>query len=108
MSWRAPDPRSYSYLLGMYLGDGCVTETARGFQLVIGCDAVYPQIIDECWAAMMLTLLPRRVGRHRHRVHRCVRLVGSSKRWPDAFPQHGPGRKHDRKIELAGWQRDVV
>jgi hypothetical protein len=24
------------------------------------------------------------------------------------FPQHGPGRKHTRKIELALWQRDIV
>ena len=39
---------------------------------------------------------------------RCVRVVGSSKRWPEAFPQHGPGRKHERKIELAAWQREIV
>jgi hypothetical protein len=48
------------------------------------------------------------VSRNPHRVHRCVRVIGSSKRWPEAFPQHGPGRKHDRRIELAAWQRDVV
>jgi hypothetical protein len=28
--------------------------------------------------------------------------------WPEAFPQHGPGRKHERKIELTDWQREVV
>ena len=28
--------------------------------------------------------------------------------WPEAFPQHGPGRKHHRRIELAGWQREIV
>ncbi len=111
MQWRPPDPWSYSYLLGMYLGDGCVSVTGRkrqSFQLVVTCDAAYPNIIDDCAAAMMLTLLPRRVGRNPHRVHRCVRVAGSSKRWPDAFPQHGPGRKHDRKIELEPWQRDIV
>ena len=111
MQWRPPDPWSYSYLLGMYLGDGCVSVTGRkrqSFQLVVTCDAAYPNIIDDCAAAMMLTLLPRRVGRNPHRVHRCVRVAGSSKRWPDAFPQHGPGRKHDRRIELEPWQRDIV
>jgi hypothetical protein len=56
----------------------------------------------------MLTLLPRRVGRNQHPVHRCVRVVASSPCWPAAFPQHGPGRKHTRKIELAGWQREIV
>jgi hypothetical protein len=25
--------------------------------------------------------------------------------WTDVLPQHGPGRKHDRKIELRAWQR---
>jgi hypothetical protein len=27
-----------------------------------------------------------------------------SKHWPCLFPQHGPGRKHHRKIELEQWQ----
>jgi hypothetical protein len=35
-------------------------------------------------------------------------VVGSSPRWPEAFPQHGPGRKHERRIELADWQREIV
>ena len=111
MQWHPPDPWSYSYLLGMYLGDGCVSHTGRNrqsFQLVVTCDAAYPDIIEDCAAAMMLTLLPRRVGRHPHRIHRCVRVSASSKHWPDVFPQHGPGRKHTRKIELVAWQRDVV
>ena len=108
MEWRPPDPWSYSYLLGMYLGDGCVSATHRTYQLVVACDAAYPQIIEDCWAAMMLTLLPRRVAQHRHPVARSVRVVGASPRWPEAFPQHGPGRKHDRRIELAAWQREIV
>lgn len=28
--------------------------------------------------------------------------------WPCLFPQHGPGKKHDRPIELVGWQREIV
>ena len=32
----------------------------------------------------------------------------SWKHWPCLFPQHGPGRKHDRPIVLEDWQRDVV
>jgi hypothetical protein len=108
MLWRPPDPWSYSYLLGMYLGDGCVSATERSFQLVVVCDAAYPEIIEDCATAMILTLLPRRVGRNPHRVDRCVRVIGTSKRWPEAFPQHGPGRKHERRIELADWQREIV
>ena len=90
MNWLPPDPWSYSYLLGMYLGDGCVTGTGPGYQLVVACDAAYPAIIEDCWSAMTLTLLPRRVSCNPHRVHNCVRVVGSSPRWPEAFPQHAP------------------
>lgn len=31
-----------------------------------------------------------------------------SKHWPCLFPQHGPGRKHERQIELEAWQQDHV
>ncbi|MCA1678288.1 MAG: hypothetical protein LC777_04715 [Actinobacteria bacterium] len=31
-----------------------------------------------------------------------------SKRWPCLFPQHGPGRKHERPIMLAQWQLELV
>jgi hypothetical protein len=70
MTWRPPDPWSYSYLLGMYLGDGCVSSAGNSYQLVVACDAAYPAIIEA--------------------------------------PQHGPGRKHTRKIELVPWQREIV
>ena len=38
----------------------------------------------------------------------CTEVVSCSKHWPCLFPQHGPGRKHARKIELAEWQREIV
>ena len=28
--------------------------------------------------------------------------------WPCVFPQHGPGRKHLRRIRLAAWQAAVI
>jgi hypothetical protein len=30
------------------------------------------------------------------------------KGWPRLFPQHGAGRKHERKIELAPWQSMII
>ena len=32
----------------------------------------------------------------------------SWKHWPCLFPQHGPGRKHERPIALEPWQRSIV
>jgi hypothetical protein len=35
-------------------------------------------------------------------------VAAYSKHWPCLFPQHGPGRKHERKIELTVWQQELV
>ncbi|WP_231921506.1 hypothetical protein [Micromonospora auratinigra] len=38
----------------------------------------------------------------------CVGVQSYGKHWPCLFPQHGPGRKHERRIVLADWQREIV
>jgi hypothetical protein len=38
----------------------------------------------------------------------CHDIKSTSKHWPCLFPQHGPGRKHERKIELEAWQQVIV
>jgi hypothetical protein len=35
-------------------------------------------------------------------------VICCSRHWPCLFPQHGPGKKHTRKIELQPWQRTIV
>ena len=43
-----------------------------------------------------------------HKVHNVVRIESGWTRWPEAFPQHGPGRKHERPIVLEDWQQAIV
>jgi hypothetical protein len=107
-AWRPPDEPSYSHLLGLYLGDGHVVRYPRTYRLLITCDAAYPGLIGACRASVESTGLPRQVRLQPDPSRRCVRVVADSKRWPEAFPQHGPGRKHERKIELVDWQREIV
>jgi hypothetical protein len=38
----------------------------------------------------------------------CTMVKSTSKHWPCLFPQHGPGRKHTRRIELEQWQSAIV
>lgn len=38
----------------------------------------------------------------------CVAISAYWNHWPCLFPQHGPGMKHQRSIELAGWQRQII
>ena len=41
-------------------------------------------------------------------VTNCFQVSSYSRAWPCLFPQHGPGRKHARRIWLAGWQRQLA
>lgn len=103
-------PDAYAYLLAMYLGDGCLGHSGRtSWALRIVLDQAYPGIIESCCDA-----IEEIRGGHRpnprpdYRGTRCVRIEITWRRWPCLFPQHGPGRKHRRKIELAYWQQTIV
>jgi hypothetical protein len=97
---------AYAYLLGLYLGDGCLAWHRRDvYHLRISLDAKYPNIIAEC-ARAMATVSGRRVG-YAH-PKGCIVVNAYWKHWPCLFPQHGPGRKHEREIALLAWQRDVT
>jgi hypothetical protein len=98
----------YAYLLGLYLGDGCLTTNGRSWQLRVTLDATYPGIVDEACAAIARHVPHGRVHRRHPRDGRCVVLESGWNEWPRLFPQHGPGRKHERAIVLAGWQRAIV
>ena len=37
---------AYSYLLGVYLGDGTITQHPRAYKLRIVCDLQYPRLIE--------------------------------------------------------------
>lgn len=104
---RELDHRAYAYLLGLYLGDGHIAATTKGcFRLSISCSRDWPGIIDAAEEVMAISM-PRSKVRRRARGG-CVDVLSQSKHWPCVFPQHGPGMKHTRKIELAPWQRGVV
>jgi hypothetical protein len=100
------DDGAYAALLGYYLGDGCLSAAKRCFVLRISCDSQYAAIIDD-----VVDLVDRvRPGSNVHRVRGPGVVVVSSgwKHWPCLFPQHGPGRKHERRIALEPWQQEIV
>jgi hypothetical protein len=94
---------AYACLLGLYLGDGCLTAGPRDvYKLRIVCAERYPGLIRQCERAMaeVLPNKSNKVSRTRKTNERCLEVYSFSKHWPCLFPQHGPGRKHERKIEL--------
>jgi hypothetical protein len=101
------DGPAYAYLLGLYLGDGCLSAHRRGvYALRIACADAWPGLADACEQAIREV----RPGGSVFRVRKqgCAMITSMSKQWPAAFPQHGPGRKHERRIVLAAWQQQVV
>jgi Homeodomain-like domain-containing protein len=102
------DHRAYSYLLGLYLGDGHLTRFPRTLRLQIYLDSRYPGIIGECVRAMRRVMPSNRVAVHRRRPHNLVHVGCYSQRWPALLPQHGPGLKHTRSMQLRDWQREIT
>lgn len=101
-SYAMRDRGAYFYLLGQYLGDGYIASGRRGvFKLRIACSWDYPGILVETADAMSIVcggLRPTIVDRGG-----CSDTAMSWKHWPCVFPQHGPGREHERPIDLAEW-----
>jgi hypothetical protein len=104
-----PEPaEDYAYLLGLYLGDGCISANGpRGvFALRIMCADAWPGLREECIRAIGTIRPDNKV--HTVQKDGCAEVVCCSKHWICLFPQHGSGKKHDRKIELVEWQRQIT
>lgn len=108
--WISPAQQpSYAYLLGMYLGDGCISlMPKRVYTLRIVLDSRYPGVAQECAHAVSQVMPRNTVAIAPHRQERAVEVRAYSKQWPCLFPQAGPGRKHKRPIYLADWQREIT
>src|SRR3954471_573347 len=45
-------PGDYAFLLGLYLGDGCLSDDGRTFRLRLSLDARYPGVIADARALL--------------------------------------------------------
>jgi LAGLIDADG DNA endonuclease family protein/Homeodomain-like domain-containing protein len=107
--WRGAKPmrfsaEDYCELLGLYLGDGCISDGPRTTRLRITLDLKYPGIINETRALVARCFPSNRVDIVRKTDGNCVNISVYSLHLPCLFPQHGPGRKHKRTIRLEPWQ----
>ncbi|MEU2262219.1 transcriptional regulator [Streptomyces sp. NPDC019645] len=101
------DTPAYAYLLGLYLGDGCISAHPRGgHQLRIACADAWPGLIDACRTA--ITSVRPEDSAYILQKQGCVMVTSYGRHWTCLFPQHGPGRKHERTIVLQAWQERIV
>jgi hypothetical protein len=73
---------------------------------MITCADSWPGIAAETHAALQAVFPENAVCR----VQRigCHNIKVYSKHLPCLFPQHGPGKKHERRIALEPWQNEIV
>ncbi len=97
----------YSYLLGLYLGDGCLSrQGVSSWKLRIVQDSKYPNLIRLCGTSMATVRQVQNVNYLRRGGH--VEISSSWSHWQCLFPQHAPGPKNRRRIALEEWQLQIV
>jgi hypothetical protein len=102
------EPADYAELLGLYLGDGYICELPRTERLRIFLDSRYTQVVDEAAALLQRSFPANRVGRVQAHEGAMVVLSVYHRHLTCLFPQHGPGKKHQRPIVLESWQQAIV
>jgi hypothetical protein len=98
----------YAELLGLYLGDGHISPLARTQRLRIFLDSKYTGIVDEAEALLRRCFPHNPVGRAMVQDGAEEILFVHCGHLSCLFPQHGPGKKHDRPIVLEEWQRRII
>ena len=102
------DAGDYAELLGLYLGDGWISDVSRTRILRVALDASYPGIVGRAARILARTFpgSPVRVAA-RHEGRMLVPTVHHG-HLSCLLPQHGPGPKHNRPIALEAWQQAAV
>jgi hypothetical protein len=101
-------PGEYAELLGLYLGDGCISPTARTQRLRLSLDAAHGQIVVDAERLLSRCFGANATSRVRADGGATAVVSVYSSHLACLFPQHGPGRKHDRHIVIEPWQRALL
>jgi hypothetical protein len=85
-----PEPQSdHAYLLGLYLGDGCISRAGAKekevWKLRVVCSDAWPGLIRECERAMRSIRPDNKVAIQQK--PGCVEVSSCSRHWPCLFPQ---------------------
>jgi hypothetical protein len=111
--WRATrpvrfTPEDYAELLGLYLGDGHITAMGRTQRLRIFLDSRYTEVVDDAERLLRRCFPANRVARHFRYGGTMAVLVVYHQHLSCLFPQHGPGRKHERRLVAEPWQLALI
>jgi LAGLIDADG-like domain len=96
----------YSYILGLYLGDGYINKMKKTYRMRIFLDKKYPTLIEFVKNKLSKLFSKNKIGIVNG--IGCVSISVYNNSLPLIFPQHGFGRKHNRKIELTKYQLEII
>jgi hypothetical protein len=98
----------YADLLGLYLGDGHIVCAGRSDRFRLFLNSRYSGIISDARNLLERCFPDASVGVARSAVGTTTILSLYGTHLACLFPQHAPGSKHMRPIELERWQRVIV
>lgn len=105
--------KTYSYLLGLYLGDGNIGRIHNTKQLCITLDKKYNNLNNYTINAfnILFDRAPFITDRSTHQgkyKSNCIVISYCNCNLGIIFPHEGYGFKHDRLIELSEWQKQII
>jgi len=98
--------KTYSYILGLYLGDGYINKMPRTHRLRIFNDTKYKDLNIHIMNQLKLLFPKNKVNIINH--GNFLTIYVYSNMITPLFPQNGKGKKHNRKIKLFNWQTDII
>ena len=98
--------KTYSYLLGQYLGDGYINKTTRTYRLRIFND-IKNVSLNEFIIRKLSDAFPKNKV-NSYKLNNVIVTYVYSNKIPNLFPQHGKGLKNSRNVELLDWQREIM
>lgn len=109
--WSESQQKSYSYLLGFYLGDGClqhnIRKNCRSYTLLISNQADFTRMNKEIESALIDIFPNKTIKFYKRKKSNCINIKLTAVNLHFLFP-HGIGKKHTREIELTSWQDDLL
>lgn len=102
------DSKYYSYMLGLYLGDGYINQMPRTYRLRVSLGCEHQDVIDRCLKNLNRLLPNNKINILCKNKSKAVDVSVYSKTLPHIFPQHGGGPKHLRRILLLDWQESIL
>jgi hypothetical protein len=100
--------KEYSYILGLYLGDGHISNMGRSYRLRFSLDCKYTKLNEFAKEMLQKLFSDNKINILNVDNSWIVLSVYNKYIIKGLFPQIGDGKKHTRDISLKDWQWNII